>query len=57
MRGSLRALDGFPVTHFSHSVGREGGVFSEYHCNLYFLKSNRFLLVGVFLFVGSVQPV
>lgn len=50
--GSLRALDGFPITHFSRLLGGKVGCLVSITVTCTFLKSNRFLLVGVFLFRG-----
>lgn len=47
--GSLRDLDGFPVTHSSHLWSGKVGCLVSITVTCTFLKSNRFLLVGVFI--------
>lgn len=48
--GSLRDLDGFPITHSSRLWSGKVGCLVSITVTCTFLKSNRFLLVGVFVF-------
>lgn len=48
--GSLRDLDGFPVTHSCRLWSWKVGCLVSITVTCTFLKSNRFLLVGVFIF-------